>query len=579
MTFDLPAWTPAEPGALPALPVARGSSGVVALVASEGAIEAGWAGEVALELAEGWSSKGARLVLADGGLGVPCLHTAAGLTLGEGLVDALRWGASVRRIARRLEGRSFFVVTAGTATADGLAVLEDPRWAALCSGFREAGVTLAVLVPIADPCVRAVLAQSTAAVILATQGEDASDVLPGWDRPILGVVGREPPPPPPPPAEPAADTAALPKIDVPGPLEAVDVSPEGGVGPFPVLDAVTDLAVPLEAPSPEEPALSLFDIPEVPEAAPEPEEPLAPGPEPVSEAPAPPVVEALAEPLAETRAPEPQDEGIPVTDDAEAQLFATAEDELPQGVPTFEEIVEETEAPQYVEERRSHAWLLPLVFLLLLLAGAGAAWWLGYLDIPGLPQRGGDAAEATASEPVAPATEAAVPAKETSGLMAFSVSLGSYRDQGTAEARVSELAAKVPDVLFTIAPVQVEGEVVHRVLAGPAADSAEALALGTRVAGTAGLGSSDWVARATPRAFDLGEMPELDAALRRSEVLKGLGVPSYVLAVSYDDGSVRFRVYAGAYADESEASYLSGLLQERGLSSATLSDRTGRPPE
>jgi hypothetical protein len=49
--------------------------------------------------------------------------------------------------------------------------------------------------------------------------------------------------------------------------------------------------------------------------------------------------------------------------------------------------------------------------------------------------------------------------------------------------------------------------------------------------------------------------------------------------VTYSDGSVRFRVYAGAFADEAEAIYLSGLLQERGLSSATLSERTGRLPE
>jgi hypothetical protein len=74
-------------------------------------------------------------------------------------------------------------------------------------------------------------------------------------------------------------------------------------------------------------------------------------------------------------------------------------------------------------------------------------------------------------------------------------------------------------------------------------------------------------------------MPHQEAALRRSGVLQGLGVPSYVLAVTYSDGSVRFRVYAGAYADEAEATYLSGLLQERGLSSATLSERTGRLPE
>jgi len=159
------------------------------------------------------------------------------------------------------------------------------------------------------------------------------------------------------------------------------------------------------------------------------------------------------------------------------------------------------------------------------------------------------------------------------------VGLAAFHDEAAARAMVEELSGKVPGVLFTTAPVDMGGQVLHRVLAGTSADSTAALALGARVAEAAGIGAGDWVARRTPLAFQLGEMPDAEAASRRSEVLQGLGVPSYVLAVTYSDGSVRFRVYAGAYADEAEASYLSGLLNERGLSSATLSERTGRLPE
>jgi hypothetical protein len=73
-------------------------------------------------------------------------------------------------------------------------------------------------------------------------------------------------------------------------------------------------------------------------------------------------------------------------------------------------------------------------------------------------------------------------------------------------------------------------------------------------------------------------MPELEAAWRRVEVLASLEIPAYVLAVDFDDGSVRYRVYAGAYAEESEGVGLARLLQEVGLSAPALTDRIGRVP-
>jgi hypothetical protein len=58
-----------------------------------------------------------------------------------------------------------------------------------------------------------------------------------------------------------------------------------------------------------------------------------------------------------------------------------------------------------------------------------------------------------------------------------------------------------------------------------------------------------------------------------------MGVPAYVLAVDYTDGSARFRVYAGAFANEAEASLMLRHLTDSGLSAAHLSDRKGRIPE
>jgi hypothetical protein len=178
-----------------------------------------------------------------------------------------------------------------------------------------------------------------------------------------------------------------------------------------------------------------------------------------------------------------------------------------------------------------------------------------------------------------PGVAAAVPATVTSPLQSYSLALGAYQDAIVAAQRVTDLGVQAPGVLFQSVPVEVDGTLYHRVLAGPATDSAAVAVLSARIAESASLDPSSWVARWTPKAFVLGEMPDREAADRRVGVLGGLGISAYVLAVDYSDGSTRYRVFSGAFADDAEASYLSGLLDERGLSSATLSDRTGRLPE
>jgi hypothetical protein len=359
---------------------------------------------------------------------------------------------------------------------------------------------------------------------------------PAGPAPVIPDARPEPAEQPPPVPSLAIEKEPLavlpvPEPEAPPPLPTVEVPQPGPVEEPP----------PVPSPTIEEE--SLADLP-----APEPEVPEPPPP-PTVPVPEPEPVEAL---------PEPELYGDPV--------------------PTFEEIVEESEAAP-LSRRMDRRTLVGLVILLLVVLGAVAAALLGYLRIPGLS--GDDSAPAASSADAAAqgAALAAPPAREASDPAAFSVGIAAFQEEATALDMARDLSGRVPGVLFTTAPVNVAGQVVYRVLAGPAIDSAAALALGARIAELSGLDSGGWVPRRTPRAFQLGEMPDQGAALRRSEVLQGLGVPAYVLAVTYSDGSVRFRVYAGAYADEAEATYLSGVLQERGLSGATLSDRTGRLPE
>lgn len=582
MTFQQPAWTPAEPGAPVALPTPQGSEGrVVVVVASEGAFTAGWAGEVAVDLAKGWSASGARVVLADGGLTHPQLHTTLSLPLGEGLVDALRWGASVKRVAHRPDGTAFYAVTAGTAVADAAAVFEDPRWPALCAGFREAGVTLVVLVPSHDPARDGVLAQADHAVVLSGPGEDAADVLGSWEGDVLAVTGREDTASSTPTLEepvsgdetafeePASDEAGVEEAAVdeaglgePTFAEATleeSVRPEAAVAPGEPTSSEEPLFLedPLFAEGPldsdgafraEEPAL---DQEPISAEEPRPDEPPVPSAED----------EATGEETFKRTVPEPEP--------------PFREPEHPP-VPTFEEIVEDADYQEATSPARSGRTRLLLLLLLLVVVGGVVAAWLGYVEIPGITPMGTGAAEAPAA--VAP-TLASQPPTDASAPQAFSLALGAFQDETTARALALDFSGKVPGVLFVTAPVSVQGAVVHRVLAGPASDSLGAVSVAERVGEATGLDPAAWVARRTPLAFQLGEMPEMEAARRRADVLVGLGVPAYVLAVSYSDGSTRFRVYAGAYADAGEASYLSALLEERGLSSASLSDRTGRLPE
>ncbi|NJD18453.1 MAG: hypothetical protein FIA95_04120, partial [Gemmatimonadetes bacterium] len=487
---------------------------------------------------------------------------------------------SMRRVAHRPEGSGFFLITAGTAVANGAELLDGPRWPALCTGFREAGVTLAALVPAKDPCLDAVLAQAAAAVVLASATEDMPLAVGERSIPILAVVGRET----------AAPAAAGPE------LAAVPVPEAGRVEEsIPTESAQeADVEEP-EAPAPKDspqpgPHFGTEELPaghqpavrpssELPQDTPglEPPtgaEPLVPG---VGEPPAQ-VAEPVASPVPLTQADEAQ-KGEPQPVPALREPAPIRPAAFARRVPTFEEIVKESGpagAPSRTFDRRA---LAAISLLIIIVVGVVAGALLGYLHIPGLTPDEQGPAEPSGSATAQSAMAAAPSTSEPSELAPYSVGLAAFQDEASALAMARELSGKVRGVIFTTAPVEMGGKVLHRVLAGPASDSAAALALGARIAEAAGIGPGDWVARWPPRAFLLGESPDALGAVRRSEELAGLGVPSYVLAVTHPDGSVRFRVYAGAYADEAEGAYLSGLLAERGLSGATLSDRIGRLPE
>ncbi len=216
-----------------------------------------------------------------------------------------------------------------------------------------------------------------------------------------------------------------------------------------------------------------------------------------------------------------------------------------------------------------------LLLLLVIVVGALLAAWLGYIRIPGITHARGEA--------MGPAVEVVpvrhAPAPPTSSVQGYSVAVAAYGDSPSAAALVRSLERSGPGALVTAVPVEIDGALVYRVLLGPASSAAEASAMAKRVAARIGANASTWLVRPTPLAFELGEMDDLQAANRRVEELRGLDVSAYLLAVDFADGATRYRVYAGAFADQDEASWLEAHLVSMGLSDTTLSDRIGRLPE
>lgn len=494
MTVQIPPWAAFDAASPPGAPGdASEAGGVVALVASRAALAAGWTGGVVASLARAWSSEGLRIVVADAGLERPTLQNTFGVVNEEGLADALLWGASVQKVARPLTADGFYVITAGTPVPDGSQAFTSDRWAQLCSGFREAGVTLVALIPEGASGWDSVVFAATDVFVLAAPHDDVTVPATLAGERLRGVLGIE--------AATHADHRPSPQAPANG-----EPPPNAGEGDeWPSSD--------VEAPTP------------------------APSPTPVR-----------------------RTGGGPATD---------------------REFV-----PSNRTRRGSRGLLagrVPRRWLWIALAVVAVV--AAILVRFGVFDRGGtEEAPATSSGELqaAPATdpqsEAPSPA-ESSPVQGFSIAVAAYEGGAAALGFARRLASRVPRLQVEAVPVAVEGKVYHRILVGPARDMEDASRIAGDMARVLGVDSSTWVVRPTARAFLMGEWEEIDDARRREASLVEAGFPAYVLAVDYSDGTTRYRVYVGAFADEVEAEHLSSLLRERGLPSAILTDRIGRLPE
>jgi hypothetical protein len=184
---QLPPWQPLD-GGLP-LPDGSRSGRVVAVVASEGAVQAGWAASAALDVARSLSAGGAKVILADGALHYPSLHAQASMENAEGLSDAALFGVSVGRVAKPVDDGAFFLITAGTAVANANSVPASPRWSRLLEGFVEAGVKLLLFVRDGDSGCAAFLGSASDIVVLAPKGEKPPAAVRDLEGLVRAVTG------------------------------------------------------------------------------------------------------------------------------------------------------------------------------------------------------------------------------------------------------------------------------------------------------------------------------------------------------------------------------------------------------
>ena len=163
----------------------------------------------------------------------------------------------------------------------------------------------------------------------------------------------------------------------------------------------------------------------------------------------------------------------------------------------------------------------------------------------------------------------------------YSVRVVAFGAFEAARERARELAARVPGVLFYVTPENVQGITYYKVMAGTLSSEEGARRLRDRLLEEEIIDRADAVGESSlvqelPFSVVVGEREFRGAARAAVDSLLERNVPAYHLAVPHSDGSLRWYLYAGAFADTSGAGRLREQFTGIGLEPRVTS-RFGAP--
>ena len=228
----------------------------------------------------------------------------------------------------------------------------------------------------------------------------------------------------------------------------------------------------------------------------------------------------------------------------------------------------------------------PMIFALLLLGGivllAAIGYTIGRLRPDLVPWLGGMAGSDSAATPLA--TQSVVSAGPTPAgqTLPYSIQVIAFPALPPAMQRLEVDRERVTQAPVFISPEEIDGIVFYKILAGALPDTMSARALREELVAGGVVNEDDAVGswaliQNAPLSFQLDDYPAEAPARAAVDSLVTRNVPAYAVRVPYSDGSERWQLYAGAYADLESASAMRTLLASAGLT-PPLVFRSGSPP-
>jgi hypothetical protein len=516
---------------------------LVVLLTGRDARRDGWTARAAIVIAAALANSGGRVILADASLNEPELHGPLGAENNEGLVDVFLFGASLKTMTHHVPGHSFEFLAAGSYTPDPAEVLRSPRWQKLLNDLSNVGATMITYLPGEIAGCTALARRASGVIVLATQDEEAAvaAVLPAECNVVASL-------------RPAASTS----FD--------DPEPQYDAGPS---MAEEEMSFKRSAPAPVPPVSAV--------------PPAQTAPTPGEAVPGAPPKEATrrVEPARNTRE-DPREALVEAlwarrSGTAGQKAGAPQVDPVPGKKLTDEELLAQPVFVSREPRRKSRPWVPLLMWVALgLIAGIGGFY--GYM----MYRDSRLARVATSQGGVSGAAPAAIPAVTQApvidSVIPFAVAIEAASDVGSALERVATLRKAQPDLEFYASPIVNGGKVYYRVLAGPVADTVDAMEivrrlLDARIKTVVSPLNDDIVYG--PLAFKLGDFSSRRAAQERVQELTDKKIPAYIAEISSPSGGTAYRVYAGAFEGSAEADIMRPALRNAGFPDS-LTQRTGR---